>query len=238
MIRIDLKKDELSKPARKSPAEALRQLYRPFEPRVRAIIGDARNLVSFLVVGAFALLPYLFFTQYRAYVISQHRNAMTTMANNLTELNIEIEKLQPFQKEMEGYEQQRKIVAERIAVVNRLLNARATPVLVLDAMGQGLPPKAWLQNIAYNLKDKPPSLTVNGYAFTHEDISDYIEKLIESAYIQEVLLEDVSTTADQGLEYKSFTARLQPREITLNETTVPRDTAGKVKVVPLQDKKK
>jgi Tfp pilus assembly protein PilN len=238
VIRIDLKKDELSKPARPTPAELFRKFYRPIEPKVRAIVGDARSLISFLVVGAFALLPYLFYTQYRAYVISQHRSAMATMANNLTELNVEIEKLQPFQKEMEGYEQQRKIVAERIAVVNRLLNARATPVLVLDTMGQSLPPKAWLTNINYSLKDKPPSLAISGHAFTHEDISDYIEKLVESAYIQEVVLDDVSTVVEQSTEVKSFSARVQPRDVTVNETTLPRDTAGNVKVVPLTVPKK
>lgn len=211
MIRIDLKKDDLGKGSKRSVADQLKQLQIPISPKIIEFTSDVRNLTVVGVVVALSLLPYLFLSQYQGFVEAQHRRSLATLAEEAAKLSVEIDKLKPFQRELESYEQQKRLVTERLSVVNRLLTSRSAAVPVIDTLGQGLPARAWLSELEYSLKDKPGVVEAQGRAYSHEDISDYMEKLGESRYLAEVVLEEVASTLEGQTEVKTFKIKVRPK---------------------------
>src|SRR5262249_11250282 len=148
MIRIDLSKDAEEKSA--SSAGLPKELHGlatklKIPPGVLEILSDARSLAVVGVGAAIAMLPHLFFSQYRSYVVTQNQKQMQKLKENIEAVNAEIVKYSPFEKELESYEQQKRLVNERLNGVRELLGTRNTPVSVLDAVGQSIPQKAWLK---------------------------------------------------------------------------------------------
>lgn len=230
MIRIDLGK----KGEKKSAKNALSSLglKLPENLKIPKVDLEVREYLLIGVVTAFAGLPHLFVMQYRGYVESQHTLTMKTLQEKEGALKSEIAKYQSYQREMESYEKQKKLIRERLEIVRRLLASRSTPVNILDAVGQSLPIRAWLSNI--ELKAMPePAVSLAGHAYSNEDISDFIDKLSESIHLADVTLDSVSSVSlDKEVEAKSFQVTAVPKgiqmELPLNQNRATAASSGTV----------
>ncbi|MBI4403356.1 MAG: hypothetical protein HY537_04305, partial [Deltaproteobacteria bacterium] len=138
MIRIDLAKDELEKETGAGKF-TLAGLKLPRGFNVEKLRLDVAALAIFAVALALAALPTLFFVQYRNSVRTEHQIKIQVLKQDTETAQSEIQKYMIFQTELQSYEQQKKQVAERLAIVRRLLSARGTPVNVLDVISQNLP---------------------------------------------------------------------------------------------------
>ena len=160
---------------------------------------------------ALAFLPHLFFSQYKAFIISQNQQRIKALQEQTDVVNQEIAKLQPFQKELESYEQQKKLVKERLGIVRELLTSRGTPVNVLDALGQSLPERTWISKLELELDPTKPKLKVNGVSYSNEEISDFVDKLSESVYFNEVVLDEVNPKQDGKIDVRAFSLHAKPK---------------------------
>lgn len=215
MIRVDLGRPEGAKKPpglEKIVKDFLAKLNGGKPPKINTkFLGDVKGLMIIGVAGAIACLPHLFFTQFRSYVIDQHAERVAQLEEKLGQLNREIEKLTPFQRELESYNQQKKLVRERLDIVRDLLQNRGTPVNVLDAIGQSLPQRAWLNTLDFSIADTGASIKMTGQSYTNEDISDFLDKLSESVHLTDVKLEEVVTNAAREVEVRAFKLTALPK---------------------------
>ena len=208
MIRIDLGKGGGKKTQSSGNTSALKL---PGKLGLSGLKLDVKLGILMAVVAAFACLPHLFVNQYRAFLISQHQLAMRNMQSEDEKVKQEISKYQTFQREMESYEDQKRKVRERLDVVKSLLSQRGTPVSVLDAIGQALPQRAWLNSLDVSLTGNA-QISMAGRSYSADEVSDFVDKLNESIYLSDVVLDGVSTQkeADVG-DTKAFQIFATPK---------------------------
>lgn len=242
MIRIDLGKDGLEK---KNTATNLKDFFDKLKtkgfkangPKGTKIDVDYRTVVIIAVVTAVACLPHLFVAQYRSYIEGQHASVMQSLKDKQAALNQEIAKYQSYQRELESYERQKKLIQDRLAIVRQLLEARGTPVNVLDSIGQSLPQRAWLTALEYktspDLAGATPGVVLGGEAYSNEDISDFVDKLSESIHLSDVNLESVNPKVEKDVEVKTFEVKAVPKG-TYAETGKGEDPARATTSTPPQ----
>lgn len=223
MIRVDLGKDDVAK-----GKKGLGRLFggkKKGGGKVGKGLGKgitgARQIVVLGVAGALAFLPHLFFEQYRAFVSDQQAGRAREIRDKLQALEQETERLQPYKRELESYEAQKKLVRDRIEIVRQLLTGRNGPVSVLDAIGQALPKRAWLIKSEMRI-DPKPEIILTGQAYANEDISDFIDALQKSVFVTEAVLKNVTKATADRLEVKQFLVQVTPKI----KTGVPAPVAG------------
>lgn len=202
MIRIDLGKDGLQNLRNRSKNKILQRLPLPAKFKSRLVLDISFfSLIGIAVVVA--ILPQPFLKQFKIAVTKNHQSKMAESQAQLKAYEREIANLTPFKAELASYEAQKKAVADRLGIVQNLLAIRTTPVSVLDAIGQSLPKKAWLDEIIVRFGSS--DITLKGLAYTNEQISDYMDKLGESVYLGDVNLREVTTKRVKGdVDVRSF----------------------------------
>lgn len=105
------------------------------------------------------------------HLLSQRDNFTTQAA----ELQVENERLQAAKLELDKYEEQKRILSERIAVVERLKANQKGPVNLLNALLASIPasPKLWLTN----LSQKDSAINIEGQSLDVPSIADFMANL-------------------------------------------------------------
>lgn len=75
--------------------------------------------------------------------------------------------------EVSKLERRKQEVQEKLGVLDKLINQRAGPVKVLDAISQSIPKKVWLTNY----EEKGGSAGMTGYADSLDDVSEFMRAL-------------------------------------------------------------
>lgn len=225
MIRINLGRDIGE--AAQGKGKGLGGLNIPPElkAKIDVITADVRGLIIIGVSAALALLFPLFSSQYRSIVKANHDEAVAHMKAQISQLDQEIARFKPFQREMESYEEQKKVVGTRLGIVKKLLDERGAPVTILDAVGQSLPSRTWLLSMDLILSGEP-SFSLAGASYSNEEISDLVEKLSESIYFNDVVLNDVVSRMENKIEVKSFSINAKPKH---NKAAEQRTLTAEVK---------
>lgn len=218
MIRIDLSKDEASrKPT--SIAVQLLEFLNSFAQKgqKKKKAGKASLSSSEVILLAFsiaaAFLPNLISGEYQKFVTRQEEQQERELREKVETIKQDIQRLSAFQAELNSYEEQKKLVIGRLEAIRQLQGARGTPVNVLDAIGQSLPARVWLNSVAFSGSRNDLVVTLKGYAYANEEISDFVDKLGESVYLSEVGLDDVTATQiqDTTTEGRQFQVVVKPK---------------------------
>jgi type IV pilus assembly protein PilN len=110
-------------------------------------------------------------------------------------------RLQAVIAQVNEYEAKVKRLEEKENLIERLKRERTGPVHMLDELSAQLPDFIWLTGMSQT----PGSINVEGVAASYVSIADYIRKLEDTAYFQNVELVD----ARQEKEYTKFQLRSQ-----------------------------
>jgi type IV pilus assembly protein PilN len=129
----------------------------------RSKIGVYSAVVLLLAWGSMGSWYWYLFAQRQDY---------TTQAE---ELQAENERLQAAKKQLDKYEEQKRLLSERIAVVERLQANQKGPVNLLNALLASIPvaPKLWLTN----LSQKDTVINLEGQALDVPSIADFMASL-------------------------------------------------------------
>lgn len=189
--------------------------------KIGSLVGNASGITLLLGAAGFAVMPHIAFTRYKAFLESQHAERVAEFDKKLSSVAAEIAKLLPYKKELESYEAQKKLVQDRIAAIQTLLKARSAPVSFMDAVGQSLPQRAWLNSVSFDLGEGKNQIVVKGQSLANEDVSDYVDRLNESTYLRDVSLDQVASKngGASDFETKAF-------EITMYPKSAPRAPAS------------
>jgi type IV pilus assembly protein PilN len=97
-------------------------------------------------------------------------------------------------KEVKNVEEERKKVSEKIEIIEKLKKNQAGPVLLLDTVSTALPKGV---NLA-SLSESNNSVSLEGEAFTNDDVVRFIDNLKASPLLKDVmLLETNQSTRDK-----------------------------------------
>jgi Tfp pilus assembly protein PilN len=103
--------------------------------------------------------------------------------------------------QVQEYEKQLQMLQAKEQLIQRLMKEREGPVIMLDQLSAQLPDFIWLTG----LNQAANGVSVNGMAASYVSIADYIRKLEDTDYFQNVELID----ARQDNEFTSFQLRAQ-----------------------------
>ncbi len=251
MIRIDLGTEDLQGKGPKNPLKKLFDRLRMRNASSRAPadsyeqssggfggkIAALGTIVLVLLALVGAAVPHVLFIQYQDFVIKKNEEQKKELEAQLASITKEISRLIPFQKELETYEAQKKLLRERLALIQNLLSARSTPVNVLDTVGQSLPTKAWLTSVDFDAKQARPVILLAGQSLNNDDVSDYLDKLSESVYLNEAVLDSLVFGKGSGIgsttDVKIFQISLFPKGLSPIVVPKPPTPAAAPVVAPL-----
>jgi Tfp pilus assembly protein PilN len=99
----------------------------------------------------------------------------TTIQGDIAELQQENRRLQVVRAELDKFERQKKLLDERIAVIERLKANQKGPVLLMNALIASIPedPRVWLNTLV----QKERTVTLQGDATDVLSISEFVAKL-------------------------------------------------------------
>jgi len=160
---------------------------------------------------ALAALPHVLFLKYQEHVESVHKASMDSMASESETIKSETNKYETYKAEMKSIEEQDSRINQRLNVVKKLQASRVGPVNVLDALGQALPQRVWLNNV--DLSFLPSNqIQISGRGYSSEDVAEFVEKLSSSIYFEKVNLESVASEKDeQSGTVKTFSMSAVPK---------------------------
>jgi type IV pilus assembly protein PilN len=91
-------------------------------------------------------------------------------------------------KEVKNVEEERKQVSEKIDIIEKLKKNQTGPVLLLDAVSTALPKGVNLSS----LSESSNNVSIDGEAFTNDDVVRFIDNLKASPLLKDVMLLETS----------------------------------------------
>lgn len=113
-------------------------------------------------------------------------------------------------------ENQARELEDKLKVLKLLSRLRLREVKTLDFMQSSIPEKVWLKNIRFEAGDKATqggTYEFNGSAVATEDLSEFVKRLEDSAYLSEVIViknQEVAVAGRNGsVREFTFTAEVE-----------------------------
>lgn len=129
-------------------------------------------------------------------------NQLDEEINQLTQ---EKTRLAPIIAQVEEYQAKLAELEEKERLIERLKNERQGPVRMLDALSAELPDFVWLTE----LTQRSGTVTIDGMAASLVSVADYIRRLEDSDWFQNVELVDASVNTRLEQEFTEFQLRTQ-----------------------------
>ncbi|HEY6012327.1 MAG TPA: PilN domain-containing protein [Nitrospirota bacterium] len=103
-------------------------------------------------------------------------------------------------KEVKNVEEERKLVMEKIEIIDKLKKNQSGPVRLLDEISTALPQGVNL----ISLTEANNNINLEGEAFTNEDVVRFVERLKASSLLNNVMLLETSQIKKEGTEIYKY----------------------------------
>ena len=103
-------------------------------------------------------------------------------------------------REVKNVEDERKKVTDKIGIIEQLKKNQQGPVRLLDEISKAIPATADITSMTEN----SGNISLNGEAFSNEDIVKFVDKLKASAFFTDVYLMETSQKAKEGYEIYEY----------------------------------
>jgi Tfp pilus assembly protein PilN len=130
---------------------------------------------------------------------------LNQLDEEINQLNAEKNRLAPIIVEVQKYQAKLAELEEKEKLIERLKSEREGPVRMLDSLSSELPDFVWLTQ----LQQKGSQVTIDGMAASYVSIADYIRKLEDNEWFQNVELIDARVDQRQEQEFTEFQLRTQ-----------------------------
>lgn len=131
---------------------------------------------------------------------------LNQLDEEINQLTQEKARLAPIIAQVEEYQAKLAELEEKERLIERLKSEREGPVRMLNALSAELPDFVWLTE----LNQRAGSVTIDGMAASLVSVADYIRKLEDSDWFQNVELVDASVNRNQNeQEFTEFQLRTQ-----------------------------
>jgi len=103
-------------------------------------------------------------------------------------------------KEVQGIEAERKLVQDKIAIIEQLKKNQSGPVRLLDELSRLLP-----EGVNFtSLIERAGQVDLEGEAFSNNDIVRFIDNLKESAMFSDIFLSESRQKTTEGVELYQY----------------------------------
>ncbi len=120
--------------------------------------------------------------------------------NEIAEVKKRINSLEVIKNKVEQFKSKNKELQEKVKVISVLEENRTGPLFIMDALGQAIPNKAWVDRFS----ETNNMAQIEGTAWDELTISDFMKRLQSSPYFQDVDLAVINTKEVQQLSLKTF----------------------------------
>ncbi len=159
----------------------------------RKVIDLQQQLILGLLIIVLVVIGMWFFW-------NRQKNIIASLQQQKIAAEAQLRKQDNILKEVKNVEEERKKVAEKIEVIEKLKKNQAGPVRLLDEISKALP-------IGVNLTSMTESgnnINVEGEAFTNEDIVRFVDNLKASKYLTDVTLLETSQSKREGIDIYKY----------------------------------
>ncbi len=130
---------------------------------------------------------------------------LSQLDEEINQLTAEKNRLAPIILEVQKYQAKLAELEEKEKLIERLKSEREGPVRMLDVLSAELPDFVWLTQ----LQQRGSQVTIDGMAASYVSIADYIRKLEDNEWFQNVELIDAKVDQRQEQEFTQFQLRTQ-----------------------------
>ncbi|MBI5642958.1 MAG: PilN domain-containing protein [Deltaproteobacteria bacterium] len=153
------------------------------------------GLVTFLL---FAVTGVVYFTV---------RSEAVGLTEQISSGQNELEELKKKIGELSKIKEQKRVVEEKLKIINDLEAARTGPVNLFRKIAESIPERAWLSS----MKDDGTIVVIKGYASDDEVVADFMRGLQRYKDLGSVELEvaQMAVEKETGADMVSFSIRLE-----------------------------
>ncbi len=159
----------------------------------RKVIDLQQQLILGLLVIVLVVIAMWFFW-------NRQKNIISALQQQKTAAEAELKKQDNTLKEVKNVEEERKTVAEKIDIIEKLKKNQSGPVRLLDEVSKALP-------LGVNLTaliEKDNNINLEGDAFTNEDIVRFVDNLKASRFLGDVMLLETSQVKREGTDVYKY----------------------------------
>jgi type IV pilus assembly protein PilN len=157
-----------------------------------------------MVIGSLLLVLTVALVGWRFWVVREQK---AEVARQIATATREEQRLQEILKQVQDFENRRKMLESRVALIDELRKGQTAPVHMIDQVSKALPDMTWLTSIQQN----GYTLTIQGRCLALTSLSDFVGNLEASRYfIRPVEIIESSVAAGDGKggpELITFTIR-------------------------------
>ena len=122
------------------------------------------------------------------------------LQSDKAKLTTELGLLKAKVKEVENYERDKKIVEDKIKIIQQLRKNQSIPVFLLDEVSKSLPEKVWLVGMV----EQGGTVDLEGKATTNGEIVDFINNLKKSALFKDIQILESRQSMEGAISIYTF----------------------------------
>ncbi|MCK6550645.1 PilN domain-containing protein [Myxococcota bacterium] len=146
-----------------------------------------QQLLAFVGVIILTILGCIAWTAYNSREASNRRDEIANRQKELAQLDKII-------GEVNEFTTKKKELEDKLKVIDQLKKGKTGPVRALDDLATEIPNRVWLTKV----DEKSGSVTLDGVAIDHEDVSAFMKALQKSKYFSNIVLGYSKKTTDQA----------------------------------------
>jgi len=133
-------------------------------------------------------------------------NTKRQLEEEITKARLEAERLRSIIEEVKGYEEKKKNLEEKIALINNLKTNQKGPVRLMDEVSKALPDLVWLNHldVSGNL------ITMRGKTLAPPAVATYLENLKRSPFFAEPVFKTLARDGAGQLFSWEMTVTFKP----------------------------
>lgn len=134
------------------------------------------------------------------YFMNRQQNQIAALEKEKISAETRLREQDTILKEVKNVEEERKKVAEKIDVIEKLKKNQSGPVRLLDEISKALP----LGVNVSAMSESSSNINLDGEAFTNEDVVRFVDNLKASRLLANVMLLETSQTKREGIDMYKY----------------------------------
>lgn len=166
----------------------VRQIKAEVARRQELTIGIICIVLTVIAIGVFHLIQSA---------------RLSSNEEELAQLRSEIETLNRQAKGVTNLNTDIKVLKEKLKVIDELGKQKTGPARVMENLASAIPNRLWLTEF----RESGGSLSISGLSVDNETIANFLKKLSDSPYFNDVELGETTQAAEKQGNLKRFVAR-------------------------------
>jgi type IV pilus assembly protein PilN len=152
-----------------------------------------QQLLAFAGVIVATIIGCIVWTAYNSNVAAQRRD-------QIAERRKELQQLDKIIGEVNEFTAKKKELEEKLQIIDQLKKGKTGPVRALDDLATEIPNRVWLTK----LDEKQRTVSMEGVAVDHEDVSAFMKALQKSKYFSNIVLSFSKEKKSEGSSLYEF----------------------------------